>query len=226
MKVEIWSDFMCPFCYMGHHRLEQAIERFGHEVEVIYRTFQLFPGIAPQSGKNLYEAIADLKGAKVEDIARVHDRLAETGREEGLDFNFSRVVPTDTFDALRLAQYAKEVGLQESFVKAVFNAYFTDALDIGDHLTLLQIADSVGLDPVVAEQILVGGNYAEEVRKDYQTGIDIGVKGVPFYVINNRYAISGAHAPEVFVDVLRKARNEDIEDGHEHRCSDCTCGKR
>jgi len=226
MKVEIWSDFMCPFCYMGHNRIQKAIEDFGHQIEVVYRTFQLFPGLKPQIGKNLYESIAELKGANVEDIARVHERLAEAGSSEGLEFNFDRVVPTDTFDALRLSHLAKTKGMQKQFMEAVFKSYFTDALDISDPLTLLQLADSVGIDAQEAEQVLQSDAYAEDVQKDYQTGSDIGVKGVPFFVINNRYAISGAHAPHVFVEILEKARNEDIEDGAGHRCSDCTCGKK
>ncbi|MCL1950416.1 MAG: DsbA family oxidoreductase [Turicibacter sp.] len=226
MKIEIWSDFMCPFCYMGQQRLQKAIEKFGHEVEVVYRTFQLFPGFRPQLGKNLYESIALFKGADVGDIAKLHDRLAQTGKLEGLEFNFGQVVPTDTTDALRLIHFAKEMGKSEEFIAAVFKGYFTDVLDIGDHLTLIQLADSVGLDPQLVEQVLLSGAYTEELEKDRQTGQAIGVKGVPFYVIDNRYAISGAQESAVFLEVLEKARLEEEEDGGSQCCSDCTCGKR
>ena len=226
MNIEIWSDFMCPFCYMGHARLQKAIAKFEHQVEVVYRSFQLMPGITPQFGKTLNEAIAEINGKTVEEITRVNDQVAQTGEKEGLEFNFSQMMLTDSYHALRLSHFAKEQGRQKEYMDAVFKSYFTDALDIGDPMTLLQIIDSIGLNPIEAEEALLNNTYGDVVLKDYQTGQDIGVKGVPFFVINNRYAISGAHSPEVFGEILQKAWEEHQEDGSGQCCSDCTCGKK
>jgi len=225
MKVEMWSDFMCPFCYIGNFRLQKAIEAFKHDVEVEFRTFQLFPGLRTEPGKNLFETLAAYKGSSVAEMEKVHEGLAETGAKEGLEFNFSRVVPTDTLDALRLVHFAKDHGLENEFMNAVFQGYFTDSLDIGDHMTLIQLADSVGLDPVAAEKVLTSDAYMDKIEQDRQIGSEIGVKGVPFFVIDNRYAISGAHDPEIFLEVLQKAHLEDIEDEGEGCGSDCTCGR-
>ena len=225
MKVEIWSDFMCPFCYIGSSRLQKAVKNVTDPIEIEFRTFQLFPDMRGLEEKSLDEAIADIKGIDVSEIAGIHQKLKAVGHEEGLEFDFSRLSPVNSLDALRLVHLSKANGCQQEFVNAVFKSFFTDGQDIGDHSILTEIGVKIGLKKEAVMEVLDGSAYLEEVYKDQSVGSQIGVKSVPFYVFNNHFALSGAHSIEIFEEVLKKAREEYVEDCNVRKCSDCNCDR-
>ncbi|ANB61922.1 DsbA family oxidoreductase [Anoxybacteroides amylolyticum] len=211
MKIEVWSDFVCPFCYIGKRRLEQALASFPHRenVEIIFRSFELDPNAKKETPLSIHEIIAQKYGISVDEAKRVNTDISKQAEAIGLTFHFETMKPTNTFDAHRLAQYAKEKGKLDEVVERLFYAYFTESKRISDRDVLLVIAESVGLDRQETEAMLDGGRYAEHVREDEAIAAQLGVRGVPFFVLNQKYAISGAQPVEVFRQALEKVWTEE-----------------
>ena len=210
MQIDIWSDIMCPFCYIGKRRLEGALEEFNHkkDVKLVWHSFQLDPTMKSQPGKNLYSYLAERKGQTVEWSERIHNQLTQTAREAGLTYNFNKAIITNSFDAHRLIQLAKTQGLDDAAEEKLFKAYFTDGKDISNHNTLMQIGMDIGLRAVEIGEMLHSDAYAENVGEDIKMAQTIGISGVPFFVIDGKYGISGAQPTEVFVDGLQQAWRE------------------
>lgn len=213
MKVEIWSDFACPFCYIGKRRFEKGLSQFAHkdQVEVIFRSFQLQPDAKKNTDKNIYAHLAEQKGITYVQAKQMHDNLTEQAAELGLDYQFDTMIPTNTFDAHRLSHFAQEHGKMKEMIERILMAYFTESLHIGDCETLAKLAADVGLNQVEVVAMLADDQYAEEVHTDQAIAAQIGATGVPFFVFCNKYAVSGAQPAELFLEVLEKVWSEESE---------------
>ncbi|AMX84776.1 disulfide bond formation protein DsbA [Geobacillus subterraneus] len=214
MKIEVWSDFVCPFCYIGKRRLEQALEQFPHrnDVTVVFRSFELDPNAPNETPLTIHEIIAKKYGITVEEAKRANADIGRQAEAVGLTFRFETMKPTNTFDAHRLAQYAKEKGKLDDVVERLFFAYFTESKRMSDRTVLLDIAEAAGLDRSEAEAVLHGGRYTEQVREDEAEAAQLGVRGVPFFVLNGKYALSGAQPVDVFRRALEKVWEEERQD--------------
>jgi predicted DsbA family dithiol-disulfide isomerase len=218
MELEIWSDIMCPFCYMGKRRLEGALRRFPHasEVHILWRSYQLDPGLAAPAGTSIHEYLAERKGMTRDWSVRVHAQVEKAAAELGLVYNFDTVVVANSFDAHRLAHLAREKGLQAPMQERLFAAYFTEGRDMGDSKTLVTLGAEVGLDPDETRMMLAGGTYADRVRQDCAEAEDLGAEGVPFFVIDRRHGFTGAQPSEQMLDFLTKAWSGQLEEERAH----------
>lgn len=210
MRVDIWSDVMCPFCYIGKRHLEKALEEFEHrdDVEVVWHSYQLDPDARPQPGKDAYTYLAERKGQPVEWSRQAHKQVTEMAARAGLHYDFDKVVIANSFDAHRLVQLAKKYGKGDEMEEQLFKGHFTDGKDVGDHKVLMEMAKAIGLNEKEVADVLNGNAYADEVQADIAMAEQIGVRGVPFFVINNKYGVSGAQPPATFVQALNKAWEE------------------
>lgn len=204
MKIEIWSDFVCPFCYIGKKHLELALEKFESDepIEIIYKSFELNPQAKKKYENNIHEIIADKYGLTVAQAKSSNDRIVAQAKSIGLNYNFDDLKPTNTFDAHRLSHFAKANGKMAEFTERVLKAYFVDSLVISDHVTLADLAEEVGLSREKALEVLVSDQYSDEVRRDEQDAVARRITGVPYFVFDDSYEISGAQPPEVFTKVL------------------------
>lgn len=211
VKIEVWSDFVCPFCYIGKRRLEQALEPFPHRenVEIVFRSFELDPNAPNETPLTIHEIIANKYGISLEEAKRANADIGRQAEAVGLTFRFETMKPTNTFDAHRLAQYAKEKGKLNDMVERLFYAYFTESKRISDRNVLLAIAEAAGLERTEAEEVLASGRYTQEVRRDEEEAAALGIRGVPFFVFNGKYAISGAQPVDVFRRALEKVWEEE-----------------
>jgi protein disulfide-isomerase len=208
MEIEIWSDVVCPFCYLGKRRLESALAGFPgrDEVNVAWKSFQLHPGLRARPGMGLEDYLSERKGWSLPQIRANHERLAQAGAELGLEYRFEKAVIADTFDAHRLIQMAKAEGKGGAMEERLFRAYFTEGKDIGDAATLAALAGEAGLDPGRAAAALADREaYAKAVRADLEEAERLGISGVPFFVFDRRFAVSGAQDPSVFRRALEQA---------------------
>jgi predicted DsbA family dithiol-disulfide isomerase len=211
MKIEVWSDFVCPFCYIGKRRLETALENFPHrgEVEVIYRSFELDPTAKKGAHSDIHALLAAKYGISYEEAKAMNARVGAQAQAVGLTYHFDTMILTNTFDAHRLMHYAARQGKMAEMTERLMKAYFTDSKDIGDHETLAELAEEVGLDKADVLAMLKSGDFADDVRQDEQEAAALGVRGVPFFVLNRKYAVSGAQPLEVFAQALEKAWQEE-----------------
>jgi predicted DsbA family dithiol-disulfide isomerase len=211
MNIEIWSDFACPFCYIGKRRFESALEQFPNRdrVHVTYRSFELDPNSARDVNQNVHQMLAAKYNMSPEKAREMNQGLVGQAQSVGLVFHFDSLILTNTFDAHRLAHFAAKHGLMKEMTERLLKAYFTDSKHIGDHEVLTALAAEVGLDKTEVAQVLAGDTFAAEVRSDEQEANTLGIRGVPFFVINRKYGISGAQASEVFLEAMQKAWEED-----------------
>ncbi|MGE7954827.1 DsbA family oxidoreductase [Lysinibacillus xylanilyticus] len=210
MQVEVWSDIACPFCYIGKRRFEAGLEQFVHkdQVQVVYKSFQLNENAKTNMEYDAYDALSARSGMSREEAKAIHERVAEQAKTEGLDLRFDTLQLTNTLDAHRLLQFAAEHGKNNEVAELLFKAYFTECKHVGSHETLIAIAVEAGLDPKVTAKMLISDQFTAEVRTNHLEGNRLGVSGVPFYVIDRKYAISGAQPANVFHKALEKAWNE------------------
>lgn len=209
MQIEMWTDFACPFCYIGKRRLEAALEQIDVPVEVTYRAFELDPSMPRDMKESMDELLAKKYGMTVAQAKASMQNIVGMAKEVGLDYHMETIIQTNTFDAHRLSMLAKTKGLMKELVERVLHAYFTESKHIGDHETLTQLAEEVGLDREEVASMLASDDFAVEVRSDEDTAKQIGVTGVPCFLINKKYALSGAQPTETFVQALQKVLAED-----------------
>ncbi|MGA2210007.1 MAG: DsbA family oxidoreductase [Acidimicrobiales bacterium] len=209
MKVEIFSDVVCPWCALGKRRFETAAARFeqADELEVVWRAYELDPNAPATRDGDYAERLARKYGITREQAVRANESLTALAAAEGLDFRFDRARPGNTFDAHRLLHYALAAGtgLQDALKERLFTAYFTEGEAIGEAETLLRLAVEVGLDPDECADVLAGDRYAADVRLDESEALDLGVTGVPFFVVDGKFAIPGAQDADTILGVLRRA---------------------
>ncbi|WP_169865192.1 DsbA family oxidoreductase [Sutcliffiella halmapala] len=237
MKIEVWSDVMCPLCYIGKTNLETALEQFEHkaEVEIVYRPFQLFPYAPSNTGKNYYEWTAEIHGGGItaDYVKEGNKSVIRMGHDIGLTYNLDTLIPSNTTDALRVAIYAQEQDRAGEWMAQVYKAYFTESLDIGDYDTLARLAGESGLDSKEVLNMLNGDKYKDTVRKERQNGSKIGISGTPFYILNDKYALSGVRSSNAFLEVLEQVWREEHplqmldsvsqDDSESGLCGDGTC---
>ena len=210
MRIEIWSDVVCPWCFVGKRRLESALAGFDHrdEVEVVYRSFQLDPS-APHRGTELSSEMLARKIGRAPDAVRdMQQQLVETAAADGLDLRLFETVHTNTADAHRLLHLALATGgpeLQVRLKEALLSAYFTGARDVGDPDVLTEVAVAAGLDEERVRAVLAGEEYADLVAADVRQARAYGATGVPFFVFDQKFAVSGAQPAEVFSQALDQA---------------------
>lgn len=210
MKVEIWSDIMCPFCYIGKRKFETALKQFEQQsdIEIEWHSFQLDPDIISQPGKDVYTYLAERKGQTLQWSVDMHRNVVEMAKNEGLEYNFDKAVIANSFNAHRLIQMAKKNGLGDAAEEQLFKAYFTDGKNTDDTAILSEIGESIGLKKEAVVDMLSGNTYADEVKADIHEAQRIGVRGVPFFVFDRRYAVSGAQPSEAFLQTLQQAYAE------------------
>jgi predicted DsbA family dithiol-disulfide isomerase len=206
MQVEIWSDVVCPWCYIGKRRFETAVAKFGHPVAVTWRSYELDPGAPPVRDGSSVERIARKYGIDVEQAARQYERITDLARLEGLDYHLERARSGRSFDAHRLLHLAEERGIQDAVKERFLAGYLQEGVAIGLVDQLAPLAVSAGLDADEVQAVLGGDAYGDAVRADEARAVEIGITGVPFFVIDGRFPIAGAQDPETMLTVLERAR--------------------
>jgi predicted DsbA family dithiol-disulfide isomerase len=207
MQVDIWSDVVCPWCYIGKRRFENALARFEHrdQVQVVFHSFELDPSAQASPAGSNPDRLAKKYGISREQAVQQNERLARMAAAEGLDFHFDKAQPGNTFDAHRVLHLAREQGKQPEMKERLFRAYFSEGQQLGDRETLIHLAREAGLD---ARAVLESDDYAEEVREDERLAADLGISGVPFFVLNGRYGVSGAQPADLLLSVLEQVWND------------------
>jgi len=210
MRIEIWSDVVCPWCYVGKRRLETALSTFEHadDVEVVYRSFELDPSAPHHGTEKTLTTLSHKYGRSEAEMRQMMEGLIATGAEEGLDLRLFDNVHTNTVDSHRLLHLALDTGgpaQQRELKEALLAAYFTRAEDIGDHAVLRRAALEVGLDARRVDEVLASQEYVEAFAADVAQARAYGATGVPFFVVDSRYGISGAQPAEAFTQVLEQA---------------------
>lgn len=210
MKIEIWSDVMCPFCYIGKRRFETALAQFPEKnnIEVIWKSFQLNPQLKTDPSKNTVQHLAETKGWSMEYTRKTVAYVSEMAAGEGLHYDFDKAVVANSFDAHRLIQYAKTKGKGDAAEELLFKAYFTEGKNTADHAVLTDIGTQLGLDAAELKTLFNSSRFADQVKQDIAEAEMIGVQGVPFFVIDRKYAVSGAQDATVFLEALTKAWKE------------------
>lgn len=207
MNVEIWSDIACPWCYVGKRRFEAALEQFEHrdQVTVTWRSFELDPTAPVERPQGGAEHLAEKYGTSVEQAREMEERMTATAAGDGLEFRFDKLRLGNTFDGHRIVHLAAAHGLQDAMEERLMRAYLTEGELIADHDTLQRLAVEVGLPEDEVREVLMTERFAEEVREDERTAASLGVRGVPFFVVDRKIAASGAQPPELLVEMLEQA---------------------
>lgn len=211
MNVEIWSDVMCPFCFIGKKHFEAALAQvpFKDQINVTWKSFQLDPTL-PVTGATLSAAeyLAQKKGFPKEQVAAMQAQLTQSGKASGIDFRWDTSIPANTFRAHRLIHFAQQKGKGNDLEEALFQAHFTDGKNVGDIETLASLAAGIGLDKKEVTDFLHSDAESEAVKRDIQEAQELGVNGVPFFVLDRKYAVSGAQPIEAFVEALTQTYQE------------------
>ncbi|CAN1572371.1 FrnE Predicted dithiol-disulfide isomerase involved in polyketide biosynthesis [Flavobacteriaceae bacterium] len=210
LKIQIWSDVMCPFCYIGKRRIEEALSLFDYKesVAIEWKSFQLDPSFVATPNESIIDHLA-IKYSKDSDWAQTMvDNMTENAKKSGLDFHFEKAVLANSQNAHRLLHLAKKHNLSNELEELLFKAYLTEGKDVNDLKTLELLGLAVGLEKEAIESVLHSDIYANEVRQDQEEAQSIGVTGVPFFVFDNKYAVSGAQGTDVFLKTLEKSWEE------------------
>ena len=210
MQVEIWADVVCPWCYLGKKRFERALAGFEHrdQVQVVYRSFELDPTAPPGVTTPTVERLADKYGMSPGQADQAQRQMEERAAADGLTFRMESLRSGNTRDAHRLLQFAKDAGLQAELMERLYRAYFTDQESIFDHATLTRLATEIGLDPDEVAVVLAGSLYTDNVETDEQMAQALGATGVPLFVIDRKYGISGAQPEQTIASVLQRVWSE------------------
>lgn len=210
LTVEIWSDVVCPWCYIGKRRFETALQAFEHAdaVEVIWRSFELDPDAPTRARVGLDRHLADKYGVSLERAAAMNQQVTELAAAEGLDFRLDQAQRGNTFDAHRTLHLAQAHGLQEEAKERLLRAYFTEARAISDADTLVELLDDVGVPPDEVREALSSDAHADDVRADETRARQLGITGVPFFALDGRYGVPGAQPADTLLQALRRTWQE------------------
>lgn len=210
MQVEIWSDVVCPWCYIGKRRFEAALADFKHreQIKIVWKSFELDPNAPRTSEDTLDQMLAKKYGMSEEKAAAANARVTSLAAQEGLDYHLEQAHPGNTFDAHRLIHFAASQGLQGEMKERLMRAYFSEGQPIGELETLVKLGVEVGLDAGKTRIVLASETYADEVAADEKEARSLGISGVPFFVIDEKYGISGAQPTELFQQALEQAWSE------------------
>ena len=209
MKVEVWSDIMCPFCYIGKRNYETALQQFSQndQVEIEWHSFQLDPTIPETTNEKIsvFQYLADRKGMTYEQSVNMHKGVIETAKNAGLTYNFDKAIVANSFSAHKMIQLAKTKGLGDAIEERLFLAYFTQGKDLGNIDILVELGEETGLKKDEIISAIQSDEFAYKVKTDIQEAQNIGVRGVPFFVFNRKYGISGAQPPKAFLQTLEQS---------------------
>ncbi|MFZ4544695.1 MAG: DsbA family oxidoreductase [Saprospiraceae bacterium] len=207
MKIEIWSDVVCPFCYIGKRKFEKALEQFQFkdQIEVQWRSFQLDPNADDNIKADIYDYLARKKGQSREWSVQMHQNVVQMAAEVGLQYNFDIAQMSNSFKAHQLIQLAKLEGKDSELEELLFKAYFTQGKNISNVETLLDLVKKAGIQNTNAEAVFRSVQFSEQIQNDIKEGEKLGLTGVPFFVFNRKYGVSGAQDPKVFLNTLQKA---------------------
>jgi len=207
MLVEIWSDVVCPFCYIGKREFESALARFAHrhQVEVVWKSFELDPHAPERSEHDMYGMLVSKYGGTREDAKARVQGVVQRAKGVGLDYDMDAAIIGSSFHAHRLIQFAKTKGKGAEAEERLFRAYFIEGKHIADKAVLVQLADEIGLDKDEAEKVLAATTYTDAVRADEREAQQLGVRGVPFFALDRRYGVSGAQSSDHFLHALQQA---------------------
>ena len=207
LKVDVWSDVQCPWCFIGKRKFESGVALFGEAVEVEFHSYQLAPDSPIEVDGSHLDYLASKFGMPEAQVREMLDRVTGIAAEVGLDYDFESVQQTNTTRAHELLHLAKDRGLQDQLKERLMVAYFVEGRHIGHVDDLVELAAEVGLDPAEARAALDDHRYAEAVDADIALAREYGITGVPFYVIDGRFGVSGAQSPESFASALAQARD-------------------
>ncbi len=213
MRIDVWSDVVCPWCYIGKRRLEQALAENGDQAEIVWHSFQLDPSSTNDDPRDLPTRLGEKYGRGREWGLQANAHVTEIAAELGLDYHLDQAKSANTVDAHRLLHLARELvddgqvpaDTQDRLKERLLKAYFTDGLPVGDHTTLAGLAEETGLPSDRVAEVLASTTYTEEVAADQAQALAYGANGVPFFVIDEKYGVSGAQPVEVFREALRRA---------------------
>ena len=210
MRVDIWSDIVCPWCYVGKRRFESALAAYdtGSDVEIVHHAFQLNPSAPRDRTSSRREMLMTKYRLTPEQMAATDARMTQLAAEEGLDYHLDATVTGNTRDAHQLVHFAREQGRQDAMIERLYRAYFTEERSVFDQDSLVDLAADVGLNANAARDALREGRYDSAVNEDVELARRIGVTGVPFFVFNGKYGLSGAQASSVFLEALSRATDE------------------
>ncbi len=207
MKIEIWSDIVCPFCYIGKTQLDRALKEFEHrdQVVIVRKSFQLMPELPEHTTSNIYEVLAEKYEISIDEARQMNAQVSDRAKAEGLTFNIDQSVLANTSRAHQLIHFARDYNKDAEVEAALFQAYFTDGKNINDIATLIEIAKGVGLPAPDATAALKAGIFAANVEADQREAQEVGARGVPFLVFNGKFAVSGAQGTAAFSNALEQA---------------------
>jgi predicted DsbA family dithiol-disulfide isomerase len=210
MKIEIWSDVVCPFCYIGKRRFEIALSQmpFKDKVKVVWRSYQLDPQMKHVPGQDIHDMLADKKGQSREWAKEMNNYVSNMAKEVGLHYQMDKVIPANTLAAHRLSHLALKYSLQDKMEEKLFSAYFTAGKNMEDIETLVELGKEIGLDPLEVRQVLNSEEYKKEVYNEQYFAQNIGIQGVPFFLMNEKYGVSGAQPVELFIKALNQSFQE------------------
>lgn len=210
ITIDIWSDVRCPFCYIGKKNLENALEKYGkkQQVKVEWHSFQLDPSLETRTDISTIEYFKQTKNVSEEQARQMLQGAKEMGESVGVEMDLENSVLANSFRAHQVIQLAKDKGLGDEIEEALFKAHFTEKKNIDDVAHLVEVAESIGLQGTEVREALQEEKYAYAVKQDEMQAQNIGVRGVPFFVFNNKYAVSGAQPADTFVEVLQKVEQE------------------
>lgn len=207
MEVKIWSDVRCPFCYIGKRKFETALAAFAHkdEVKITWKSFELDPNLQTVADTKIYEYFSKAKGIPQEQAVDMFNNVTQVAAEVGLDFKLDQSVVANSFKAHRVIQLAKTLNLGDEIEEALFRIHFMEGKNIDDEQVLTETAKNIGISASAVQSLFNGDDFDAEVRIDQLEAQRIGIRGVPFFVFDDKYAVSGAQAPEIFLQTLEKA---------------------
>ncbi len=210
MKIEIWSDIVCPWCYIGKTRLEKVLDKLNYndKVEIEFKSFQLDPYMETDTSINIYQYLSEKKGLSIEDAKEIGETITAVAEDLGLEYNLNRTIPINTLKAHELIHFAKKRGLQQEAKEALLSAYFTDGKNLSNLEEIASVGEKIGLSKIEITNSLQNNHHNKAVKEDIKAGNELGIKGVPFFVFNRKHGISGAQSEEVFEGTLIKTFQE------------------
>jgi predicted DsbA family dithiol-disulfide isomerase len=210
MKIEIWSDVVCPFCYIGKRKFETALAQFEfkNNVQVVWKSYQLMPDMPNNYTKNVYELLSEKYSIGLDESKAMHNQVSQTAKEVGLVYNFNKAIPVNTLKAHQFIQFAKTQEKQDEAEEALFRSYFTEGKNLNDLSTLLEIGALIGLDKTMLANALENGAFISNIQADIFEAQHVGVRGVPFFLFNGKYVVSGAQDPKLFLETCQKSFEE------------------
>ncbi len=210
MKIEIWSDVMCPFCYIGKRNFETALEQFTgkNQIEVVWKSFQLDPSIPEIAEESYQDYLVKRKGMNAEQVSGMLSNVSSSAKQVGLDYHFDKSVMVNSLKAHQMIQYAKTQNKGNEAEERLFYAFFTEGKNIADISILVQLGKEIGLDETALKTVFTDNKYTQLVHQDIDEAKNIGVTGVPFFVFDRKYAVSGAQPAQAFLETLTKSFTE------------------